>query len=84
MYVQDTGRPPPSRHNFPREPLDNRDIQAGFPHPAPSIPVRPERSEAESKDAPMPLSRLSRGSLIGFHFRPKGLPSSMPDQGRTQ
>ena len=28
----------------------------GFPRPDPHLPVRPERSEAESKDAPMPPS----------------------------
>ena len=34
------------------EPLTNRDIQDGFPRPDPPIPVRPERSEAESSVRP--------------------------------
>ena len=43
-------------------------MAGGFPHPDPPLPVRPERSEAESKDALSkhelmpPLSRLFRVS----------------------
>ncbi len=34
--------------------LNNREIRDGFPHADTPIPVRPERSEAETKDALMP------------------------------
>ena len=46
------------------EPLNNREIQDGFPHPDPLIPVRPERSEAKSKDALSHREREFKPELV--------------------
>ena len=48
------GNEAPAGQSEQQEPLNNRDIQDGFLHHDPAIPVRPEHSEAKSKDALMP------------------------------